>query len=104
MMNDTFQSMLQQTALAGHWSIERDLKVSFAEFIQLRYVRNRWGVCIEQPHNSNLVSPLWYVLFQFLEQRDRCGCILRPDAPKHLIDVTKKSSHVFQRVISTNIH
>src|SRR5215469_6205734 len=104
MMNDTFQSTAQQISLIEPRRVKRDLKVSFAEFIQLRYVRNDWSVCTQQPHHPNLVSPLWYALFKFLKQRHSGKRILWPNTPKYLIDVTTKSNHLVEWVIKTNIH
>jgi hypothetical protein len=64
MMNDAFDSVLQQTALICSRSVQGKLKVSFGEFMQLRYIGSDWCVVVEKPHHPEVVSPSGYTLHQ----------------------------------------
>jgi len=92
-MNDPFESMLQQNILVCCRGVKGEFKVSCGEFIQLRYIGSDGGIVVEYPHDPDLVSPPGYTLHQRLQQNYRCGRILRPNAPKHNVDITQESHH-----------
>jgi hypothetical protein len=72
-MNDTFESMLQQTVLVRSSSVKREFKVSFSDLMQLRDVRSDWLVAVENPHDPDLVSPSGYALHYSFGQNNCCG-------------------------------
>src|SRR5262245_54941530 len=104
MVNDAFESVLQQTALVYPRSFKRKLEVALGEFRQLRHIRSNWGAVVEKPDNADFVTPSGCALFQCLQQSYRCGRILWPNTPKRYVDVTQKPLHCLRRMISTDIH
>src|SRR6478672_10583294 len=104
MMNDAFESVLQQTALVRSRIVKRKLEVSFCEVRELRHMRSDWGAAVEEPHDSDLVSPSGYALFQSLEQIYCCARILRSNTPKRYVDITQNPHHRLWRMVGPEIY
>src|SRR5215469_6265630 len=104
MMNDTFQSVLQQTTLIHCWFVKRKLEIAFCEFRQLWYMRSDGRVVVKKPHNADLISPSGHAPLQCSESIYSCSGIFGLNTPKGYVDIAQKPLHRFRGMICTDIY